>query len=159
VHTPPFRNGARNRSPVSDMYSADRYRCDSRLFGDDQLVKLGRSVLVVLLVPQNGGITLFDELLRHIAARSRATIRPDHLCFTGFYAILPVSASVSDSDTFLLVIIAFLWFDIVDVYVDRLSNELFTQESVTHKRNRESELERQKQSAVPDLLLGLVGVE
>jgi hypothetical protein len=113
------------------MYSADRYRCDSRLFGDDQLVKLGRSVLVVLLVPQNGGITLFDELLRHIAARSRATIRPDHLCFTGFYAILPVSASVSDSDTFLLVIIAFLWFDIVDVYVDRLSNELFTQESVT----------------------------
>jgi hypothetical protein len=70
-----------------------------------------------------------------------------------------VSTSISNSDAFLLVIIAFLRLDIVDVYVDRLSNELFTQESVTHKRNRESELERQKQSAVPDLLLGLVGVE
>jgi hypothetical protein len=44
-----------------------RYRCNSRLFGNDQLVEVGRSVLVVLLVPQNGGITLFYELLRYVA--------------------------------------------------------------------------------------------
>jgi hypothetical protein len=131
------------------MYSADRYRCDSRLFGDDQLVKLGRSVLVVLLVPQNGGITLFDELLRHIAARSRATIRPDHLCFTGFYASLPVSASISNSDAFLLVVIAFLRLDIVNIDVDRLSDELFAQESVMHKRNRGSELEQRTKAPLP----------
>lgn len=70
-----------------------------------------------------------------------------------------MSTSVSNSDAFLLVIIAFLRFDIVDVYVDRLSNELFTQESVTHKRNRGSKLEQQNQSPVTNLLLGLVGIE
>ena len=106
-------------------------RENSRLLGDDELVELSRPVLVVLLVPQNGRVTLLHELLRNVAMR-RAQIplagrqRIDIASPTD----PPVSTSVSNGNTLLLIVVPFLGLDVVDVNIDGLSDELFSQESM-----------------------------
>lgn len=45
------------------------------------------------------------------------------------HCALPVGSSITDRHTLLLIVITFLWLDVVDVHVDSLADELFTQES------------------------------
>jgi hypothetical protein len=45
------------------------------------------------------------------------------------YYALPVGPSITDRYTLLFVVVTFLWLDIVDVHVDSLADELFTEES------------------------------
>jgi hypothetical protein len=51
------------------------------------------------------------------------------LCWQEGYYALPVGPSITDRYTLLFVVVTFLWLDIVDVHVDSLADELFTEES------------------------------
>lgn len=76
------------------------------LLGDNELVKLGRTLLVVTAVAESAGKTLLDELLGNVLAL----------------------ATVGNGHTLALLVLAVLGLDIVDQDVHNLANQTLTKE-------------------------------
>ena len=91
------------------------------MLGDDQLVQLERTLLVVSLVSQNRGETFFDELLGNVATRKLGIRRERRVCAL-------VVRPVRNGDTFPFIILAILGLNVIDVYMDRLADESLSQE-------------------------------